>query len=200
MEDQSPLPSEQAVLRACAHAGLSSDEAFDRLYALYAGPVQVWLHMRVRQEVADDLFQEVWRIFLQRWRNWQHSPAMDDPNAKPVLSFLYRTSHFVLKAQQRKERAMKPLDDAVNSILDPSGMVRMIDLGRCLALAKKSCPPEELDVLLAKLSGVPIREIARAFDVTEAVVDHRCRNVVARLRRKLQLNAKEPGRNDDAKT
>jgi RNA polymerase sigma factor (sigma-70 family) len=200
MKDQYPLSSEQAVLRACAGGGVTSDQAFDRLYSLYAGPVLVWLRMRVRHEAADDLFQEVWRIFLRRWRNWQHLPAMDDPGARPVLSFLYRTSHFVLKAHQRRERAMQPLDDAADPTRDPGAVVHSIDFGRCLALAKEICSPDELDVLLAKLAGVPIREIARTFDITEAVVDHRYRDAIARLRRRLRVKAEEPGRKDNART
>lgn len=53
MDDRHPLPSEQAVLRDCTDGRLSSDDAFDRLYSLYAGPVLVWLRMRVRHEAAD---------------------------------------------------------------------------------------------------------------------------------------------------
>ena len=44
---------------------------------------------------------------------------MDNPGARPVLSFLYRTSHFVVKAYQRRERVTQPLDDAAASALDP---------------------------------------------------------------------------------
>jgi DNA-directed RNA polymerase specialized sigma24 family protein len=200
MENQYPLPSEQAVLRDCTDGVVSPDETFDRLYSLYAGPVLLWLRMRVRREAADDLFQEVWGIFLRRWRSWQHSPAMDDPDARPVLSFLYRTSHFVLKAHQRREWGMEPLENARNPTSDLTTIVQTIDFGRCLALAKELCSPEELDVLLAKLAGVSIREIARTFDVTEAVVDHRYRDAIARLRRRLRVQAKGPGRKDNAKT
>ena len=187
------------MLRACTDGLVSSDEAFDRLYALYAGPVLAWLQMRVRHEAADDLFQEVWRIFLGRWRNWQHSPAMDDPEARPVLSFLYRTSHFVLKAYQRRERVMEPLEDAANTALDPNRIAQTIDFGHCLAVAKEICSPDELDVLVAKLAGVPAREIARTFDVTEAVIDHRYRDAIARVRRRLRIEAKGPTRKGHAK-
>ena len=132
------------------------------------------------------------QVFLGRWRNWQHSPAMDEPEARPVLSFLYRTSHFVLQANQRRERALKPLEDAPDSVMDSTAMARTIDFGRCLTLAKELCSPDELDVLMAKLAGVSAREIARALDVTEAVVDHRYRDAIARLRRRLRVKAKGP--------
>jgi len=182
------------VLRACTEGVVSSDEGFDRLYSLYAGPVLAWLRLRVSHAAADDLFQEVWGIFLRRWRNWQHSPAMDDPDAKPVLSFLYRTSHFVLKAFQRRERVMESLEDAAYTTLDPGAIARTIDFGRCLALAKKVCSHDELEVLVAKLAGVPAREIARTFDVTEAVVDHRYRDAIARVRRRLRIETPAPRR------
>ncbi len=187
------------MLRARTDGVLSSDEAFDGLYSLYAGPVLAWLRVRVPHEAVDDLFQEVWRIFLGRWRTWQHLPAMDDPDARPVLSFLYRTSHFVLKAYRRKERTIEPLDDAANSTMDAGSLARTVDFGRCLALAKELCPPEEFDVLVAKLAGVPAREIARTLDVTEAVVDHRYRDAIVRLRRKLRMEAKGPRRGGYAK-
>jgi len=200
MDAQGPLSSEHAVLRASADGRVSSEEAFDRLYSLYAGPVMAWLRLRARYDAADDLFQEVWRIFLGRWRNWQNSPGMDDPDAKPVLSFLYRTSHFVLKSYERKERMMQPLEDAANTESDPHAIARTIDFGRCLAMAKQVCSHEELDVLAAKLAGVPAREIARTFDLTEAVVDHRYRDAIARVRRRLRIGAKGAKREGHAKS
>ncbi len=199
MDGKWPRSSEHAVLRACIDGVVSPDEAFDRLYSLYAGPVLAWLRVRVRHGAADDLFQEVWRIFLGRWRNWQHSPAMDDPNARPVLSFLYRTSHFVLKAYQRREQQMEPLQNAADPASDPRDLARAIDFGRCLTVGKEVCSPDEFDVLVAKLAGVPAREIARTFDVTEAVVDHRYRDAVAQVRRRLRIQTKRPRREGHAK-
>jgi DNA-directed RNA polymerase specialized sigma24 family protein len=55
-------------------------------------------------------------------------------------------------------------------------------LNRCLALARQISTPEEMDVLMGKLSGVPAAEIARSIGATEAAVDHRFRNALARLR------------------
>ena len=46
-------------------------------------------------------------------------------------------------------------------------------------------PPDELDVLLPKLAGVPAREIAQTLGITEPVVDHRFRNALARIRKGL---------------
>jgi DNA-directed RNA polymerase specialized sigma24 family protein len=48
-------------------------------------------------------------------------------------------------------------------------------------------------VLLAKLAGVPAREIARALSVTESTVDHKFRNAIARLQKRLNPGA-APGR------
>jgi RNA polymerase sigma factor (sigma-70 family) len=178
---------------------VSADAAFDRLYALYAGSVMAWLRLRTNAGAADDLFQDVWRVFLGRWRDWQHRPEMDAPEARPVLSFLYRTCHFVLKRHRRMELVMEPLDQAPNPPLQPEVMARTVDFGRCLALARELCPPEELDVLLAKLAGVPAREIARTLGVTEAVVDHRYRDAMVRLRRRLRLERDGRPRSSRAK-
>jgi DNA-directed RNA polymerase specialized sigma24 family protein len=198
MPTREPLPPEGEILRARAEGAVSADVAFDHLYALYAGPVMTWLRLRANPGAVDDLFQDVWRVFLGRWRHWQHRPEMDSPDARPVLSFLYRTCHFVLRQRRRTERVMEPLGEVPNPSLNPEVMARTVDFGRCLALAKELCSPEELDVLLAKLAGVRAREIARTLGVTEAVVDHRYRDAMVRLRRRLRLEGKGRSRGSRA--
>ena len=192
---ETPSP-EPAILRARVEGSLSANAAFEQLYALYASPVMAWLRLRVEGSDADDLFQDVWRIFYGRWGGWQHSAEMDAPGARPVLSFLYRTCHFVLQGHRRMARPAEPLDaadppDGVRGPVygersEPEQMSREIELGPCLALARKICPAEELEVLMAKLAGVPAREIAQTFGISEPAVDHRFRDAVARLRRRLE--------------
>ena len=184
---ETPSP-EPAILRARVEGSLSADAAFEQLYALYASPVMGWLRLRVERSDADDLFQDVWRIFFNRWRAWQHSAQMDAPGARPVLSFLYRTCHFVLQGHRRMARPAEPLEttDVPDGLRGPEQMSREIELGRCLALARKICPAEELEVLMAKLAGVPAREIAQTFGISEPAVDHRFRDAIARLRRRLE--------------
>lgn len=184
---ETPSP-EPAILRARAEGSLSADVAFEQLYGLYSSAVMGWLRLRVERADADDLFQDVWRIFYNRWRTWQHSAQMDAPAARPVLSFLYRTCHFVLQGHRRAARPTEALEamDAPDGAHGPEQMSREIELGRCLALARKLCPAEELEVLMAKLAGVPAREIARTLGTSEPAVDHRFRDAIARLRRELQ--------------
>lgn len=180
---EAPSP-EHEVRRARAQGEVSADAAFERLHGLYAPAVRAWLLLRVRGTEAEDLVQDVWTIFYHRWRRWEDRPGMDEPEAKPVLSFLYRTCHFVLKGHRRKAR----LQDAMQADLGDgqAGADRLllgVEAGRCLDLARRILRPEELDVLLAKLAGVPAREIAGTLGVTESVVDHRFRNALARVRR-----------------
>jgi len=66
-----------------------------------------------------------------------------------------------------------------------------VQLGECLAAAKVSCTDQERAVLTAKLAGVPAREIARTLRITEAAVDHRFRNAVARIREHLMPAGEE---------
>ena len=40
-------------------------------------------------------------------------------------------------------------------------------------------------MLTAKLAGISAREIARTLQMTEAAVDHRFRNAIARIRERL---------------
>ena len=92
------------MLRARTRGEVSADAAFERLHALYAPSVRAWLLLRVRGTEAEDLVQDVWTIFYHRWRRWEQRPGMDEPEARPVLSFLYRTCHFALKGHRRKAR------------------------------------------------------------------------------------------------
>lgn len=186
----STAPPEPQILRARAEGRVSADESFEQLYGLYAPLVAAWFQVRVGADVADDLFQDVWTIFFNRWQRWELLPEMMHAEAKPVLSFLFRTAHFVLIGHRRQGagRQQESLEEVevADRQRSPERMQQQLELGRTLALAHKMCPPEELDVLLAKLAGVPAREIARTLQVSEPVVDHRFRNAIARLRKEMQ--------------
>ncbi len=180
---------EQPILRARAEARVSAEASFEQLYAAYAPLVRAWFQVRVAPESADDLFQDVWTIFYNRWRRWEVLPEMLVAEAKPVLSFLFRTSHFVLIGHRRQGPGRQQFSleevDIPDGQSSPERVHRRLELGRCLALAREICPQEEVDVLLAKLAGVPAREIARTLQVSEPVVDHRFRNAIARLRQRV---------------
>ncbi|MFQ5695621.1 MAG: RNA polymerase sigma factor [Terriglobia bacterium] len=186
---------EQPILRARAQGQLSSQAAYERLYALYAPAVLGWLMVRVDPADADDLFQDVWMIFYRRWQRWQFLPEMWAPEARPVLSFLFRTCHLTLQGQRRRRalRQHASLDglEVEDGLRGAGELLRRVEFGRALELARRLCPPAELDVLLAKLAGVPARESARTLGITEAVVDHRFRNAVARLRERLRTGKRK---------
>lgn len=182
---RAPSP-EHEVLRARTRGEVSADAAFERLHALYAPSVRAWLLLRVRGTEAEDLVQDVWTIFYHRWRRWEQRPGMDEPEARPVLSFLYRTCHFVLKGHRRKARLEDAMGtDVADGQAGAEQLLLGVEAGRCLDLARRVLPPDDLDVLMAKLAGVPAREIAGALGVTESVVDHRFRNALARVRARL---------------
>ncbi|HYR86230.1 MAG TPA: hypothetical protein VE422_19235 [Terriglobia bacterium] len=112
---------------------------------------------------------------------------MEAPDAKPVLSYLFRTVQYIAKAHWRTAHADESLDgvDAADSNLTPERVIRQVDFGRCLEKARDVCSSEEFDILIAKITGVPAREIARTMRITEPMVDHKFRNVVARLQEEL---------------
>jgi RNA polymerase sigma factor (sigma-70 family) len=177
-----------AIMRDWASGALSPDDAFVRLYEAYGPLVLTWLRVRVDEASADDLFQDVWAIFCRRWREWDPHGSADAADARPVLSFLFRTCHLVLMAHRRvaRQRDARPLDEASGVTVDGSTPVLMrVQLGECLAAAKESCSDEDVAVLTAKLAGVPAREIARTLQISEATVDHRFRNAVSRIRERL---------------
>jgi RNA polymerase sigma factor (sigma-70 family) len=180
-----PPSPEPALLRARARGEVSADQSFERLHALYASVVRAFVALRVRGPEADDVVQDVWTIFYQRWRRWEHRPEMEAEDAKPVLSFLYRTCQFAVMGHRRKAVPAAALDEATAPQTSPDAPWREAEASRCLELARRILAEDELDVLLAKLAGVPAREIARALDVTESVVDHRFRRGLDRLRARL---------------
>ena len=49
---------------------LSVEASFERLYQNYAPVVIGWLAVRVESSAVEDLFQDVWTVFYQRWRIW----------------------------------------------------------------------------------------------------------------------------------
>lgn len=184
---------EQEILRSRARGEVSADAAFERLYALHHPAVRAFLRLRARAAEAEDLVQDVWMIFHHRWRRWEFRPEMEAAEARPVLSFLYRTCQFVLQGHWRRAaRAEEPIADrdAADARQGAERLLRDVEVGRCLGLAREVCTPGELEVLLAKLAGVPAREIARGLGITEAVVDHRFRGSLERLRKRLRPAAK----------
>ena len=182
-----PAANEQRVLRARAAGEVSADQGFEQLYTLYAPLVLAWLRLRTPRSDAEDLQQDVWMVLYDRWKRWEFRPEMESPEARPVLSFLFRTCHFVLRGHARKAavRAEQPLEHA-GEARAAEAVDSNLELGRCLDLARRICPVEEQEVLAAKLAGVPAREIARALAITEAAVDHRFRRAIARLKRRLE--------------
>ncbi len=178
--DASP---ERSILRARAQGEVSADGSFEDLYRLYGPTVRGWLRLRVLSPAADDLMQDVWLIFHGRWQRWEFRPEMEAEGARPVLSFLFRTCHFVLRGYRRRAGREQCVEDL--EAVDERGedrLMRDVEAARALALARRLCTADELDVLLPKLAGVPARQVAETLGITEPVVDHRFRSALARIK------------------
>jgi RNA polymerase sigma factor (sigma-70 family) len=184
-------PLENRVLRARARGELSADAAFEALFREYTRLVSSWLAVRVDRIAVEDLSQDVWLIFYIRFQKWEFGTEMESREARPVLSFLFRTCQFVARSHARLSRSRRSdsLDETEEKDAreDEGGILRGIEARRALSLARRVCPEEELDVLLAKLAGLTGREIAAVLSVTEPVVDHRYRDALKRLRKELKL-------------
>ena len=186
--------NEYRVLRARSRGEMSCEESFNELYSMYAPIVHGWIAMHVRGSERDDLFQDIWSVFYRRWRAWKFRPEMDTPEARPVISFLYRTFCLVLKGYRRRATLVHESLDSTEASDQQEGekeILRRVEILHCLSLAARVCSHEEMAVLLAKLSGVPAREIARTLTMTESVVDHRFRNALARIRQGLDGGQRE---------
>src|ERR1700754_5230105 len=116
-----PLASEHPILLARASGEVSADVSFEQLYDLYQRPGDAWLSLRLPASDADDLAQDVWAIFYRRWQIWRF-PAELVPEAKPVLSFLYRTCHLTLSAFRRiRDRDCAGDLDHAGEVAAPAG-------------------------------------------------------------------------------
>src|SRR4029450_1641334 len=146
-----PPSPEPAILRARARGEVSADQSFERIPALYAPAVRTFGALRGRGPEADDVVQDVWTIFYQRWRRWEHRPEMEAEDAKPVLSFLYRTCQFAVMGHRPQAVPPADLDEATAPRTSVDEPWREWEAGRCLALARRVLDDDELDVLLAKL-------------------------------------------------
>lgn len=186
-------PLENRVLRARARGEMSADAAFETLFREYQRIVASWLAFRVEGAAVDDLAQDVWLIFYSRFRRWEFGTEMESREARPVLSFLFRTCQFVARGHQRLARSRKndPLEEKHERVAAAGSetLLRDLEAARALSLARRICPEEELDVLLAKLAGMSAREVATTLSITEAVVDHRYRDALKRLRSKLKVGS-----------
>ncbi len=185
------MTDEQAVLRARQAGELSVEDSFRALFDLHARAVMGWLLVRVPRDHAEDLFQEIWAAFFVRWRTWEFRESVSAPEARPVLSFLFRTAAFVRGGQYRRKRQREMREEEASPAIPdasstPAALDACVQLGRCLDLAAEVCSPEELDALLAKLAGLSGEEMSVSLGVTAAIADHRYRSAVARLRRHLQ--------------
>jgi RNA polymerase sigma factor (sigma-70 family) len=193
VKEEGPSPLENRVLRARSRGEMSADAAFEALFQEYRRVVSSWLAVRVDSGSVDDLAQDVWLIFYARFRRWEFGTEMESAEARPVLSFLFRTCRFVARGHQRLARSRR--SDSLEGVEEraaaggPETLLRDLEAAKTLSLARRICPEEELDVLLAKLAGMSAREVAGTLSITEAVVDHRYRDALARLRSKLKVGS-----------
>jgi RNA polymerase sigma factor (sigma-70 family) len=178
-----PLGSEYPILQARASGQVSAEVSFEQLYELYRKPVRAWLSLRLPSSDADDLAQDVWTIFYRRWQAWRF-PAELPPDAKPVLSFLYRTCHLTLAGFRRlqERHSADDLEQAGELAAPVDRWHRDLEVRQCLSAAKEACSSDELEILVGKLTGVSARSIARALGVTESAVDHGYRRAIAKTR------------------
>ena len=108
--------------------------------------------------------------------------------ARPVLSFLFRTVHLATKAHRRAWRVHEPIEehDLTDERTMAQRLVETLTLGQCLEFAKMHCSDEDVAILTGKLAGISARDIARTLEISESAVDHRYRNTVRYLRQQLQ--------------
>lgn len=180
--DSSTKVTENDILRERAEGKLSADAAFGKIYTLYASTIRAWVRFKTAETDADELLRDVWVVFFNRWQSWHLEDAESDQ--RPVLSFLFRTLRVLLDAHQRRKKMRTVQQPAKTESANPpdgSEASHPVEVGPTLLQAKEKCGPEEMDVLLAKLAGIPVIEIARCLEITKGVVEERSRQGLARV-------------------
>src|SRR5262245_16484601 len=107
---------EFSILNDCAAGLISTDNAFERIYDLYAPTVRNWGRIAAGGATAEDLFQDTWVVFYSRWQSWAFSAASEEHTGRPVLSFLYRTLQLVWRGHRRRFRSETPMDAEIETV------------------------------------------------------------------------------------
>ncbi|HUQ11571.1 MAG TPA: RNA polymerase sigma factor [Steroidobacteraceae bacterium] len=168
-----------------AYAG-GEMRAFETLYARHRAALYRYLMRQARDnEVANDLFQEVWsRVVVNR--------ARYEPRAK-FRTFLFTLAHNCFIDHCRRVRTRPAglgIEDAdaadllpADAELLPDRALERNEVSRCYRSALASLPAEQRDVyLLHEESGLSLEEIARVTGVGAETAKSRLRYAVNKLK------------------
>ncbi len=143
-KEEGASPPENRVLRARARGQMSAAAAFEALFRENRRIVASWLAVRVEGGSVDDLAQDVWLIFYGRFRRWEFGTEMESAEARPVLSFLFRTCQFVARGHLRLARSRRsgPLEEVEERVAasGPDAFLRDLEAAQALSLARRICP------------------------------------------------------------
>src|SRR4029453_1553168 len=164
--------------------------AFELLYERHKGPLYRYLQrMCGRREVADDLFQEVWRKGIASRSRYEARAQFN--------TFLFRIAHncaidYFRRSGRPHENAAQDVDELAEQIgaaehERPDAALSeeqvRIDFRRALA----ELPPEQRDVfVLYEESGLTLDEIGRITGVAMETAKSRLRYAVGKLRTALR--------------
>jgi RNA polymerase sigma-70 factor (ECF subfamily) len=194
-----PSPGRTAAMTADDDAALmlryarGELRAFEALYARHRGPLYRYLLRHVHeQEVAADLFQEVWsKVIAHR--------ARYEPRAK-FRTFLFHIAHNCCMDHYRRAAARPhpsatvevDADDDASALLPaperdlPEEQAARAQLAARYQAALAALPREQRDVfLLFEQSGLTLEEVATITGVGTETAKSRLRYALAKLRRAL---------------
>lgn len=155
------LPDEDLVRLA-----KQDQDAFGVLYRRYLPEITGFILTRTRgnNAVADDIASMVFTKALA---------ALPRYAAGPFRAWLYRITRNTLIDEHRRKRPSSPLDDAgeiVGDEIDPQDHAVAADAARRLHEAIGTLKPDQQEILLLRLHGWSIAEIASHISMTENAV------------------------------
>lgn len=172
----SPDPAPQPDLESLMCRYQQADEAAARLFIERVSPLllRYFLVQPSNRRFADDLMQDTWMRIHKARHTWRRG--------EPVLPWIFAIARHTSLDSYRKSRRVESREILVEELPEPSASVapsRTPDLDAMLA----ALPASQREViLLLKVSGLSIEEVARATASTAGSVRQKAHRAYRTLR------------------
>jgi RNA polymerase sigma-70 factor (ECF subfamily) len=160
----------------------AADADIDELFRAHYGPLVAGLALAAgSMDAAKDAVQDA---FLQLHRHWRKVSTYEDP-----VAWLQRVATNRV-ANQRRDRGRadelaERLSPALRATTDDDGRAAQLDLLAAVAALPRG---QRLVVGLHHLTGLPIREVAAAMEISEGTVKSQLHDARAALRTTLEVD------------
>jgi RNA polymerase sigma-70 factor, ECF subfamily len=160
----------------------AADDEIDELFRAHYGPLVAGLALAAgSMDAAKDAVQDA---FLQLHRHWHKVSTYEEP-----VAWLQRVATNRVANQRRDRGRADELADrlapALSATVDDESRAAQLDLLAAVAALPRG---QRLVVGLHHLTGLPIREVAAAMEISEGTVKSQLHDARAALRTALEVD------------